>query len=195
RGIVALGLRFSVFGFRSGLKTENRKPKTNFTTHHSPLTKNGFTLIEVLTVMSVIGFVFAIIASTLLGTLRIEKAEAAAFHKMVSQHALADQFRADVAAASSAPEKLKDWVKGPACLILKTADDGHIVYHWHDGKLERLESAGKRMQKQYLPLGEKKLTVEFAAGTGASGLMILRLKGPIPLPAVEIAAALGGDKK
>ena len=161
----------------------------------SAICRNGFTLIEVLTVMSVIGFVFTIIASTLLSTLKIEKAEAEAYHKMVTQHALADQFRADVAAASSAPEKLKDWVKGPACLILKTTDAGHIVYHWHDGKLERIASAGKRMDKQYLPLGDKKLAVEFAAGTGSSGLMILRLKGAIPLPAVEIAAALGGDKK
>jgi type II secretory pathway pseudopilin PulG len=151
-------------------------------------------LLELLTVMAVIGFVFAVIVSTILGTLKIEKAEAAAYHRMAAQHTLADQFRTDVAGAAAALEKLKDWVKGPACIILKTTA-GHIVYHWHDGKLERIEIAGKQVGKQYLPLGEKKLAVEFAGGTSSADLLTLRLKGPAPRPAVEISAALGGDRK
>jgi type II secretory pathway pseudopilin PulG len=151
--------------------------------------------LELLVVLMVIGFVFALIVSTILGTLKIEKAEAAAYHRMVAQHTLADQFRADVASAASTPEKLHDWVKGPTCLILRTAAAGHIVYHWHDGKLERIEIAGKRTDKQYLPLGDKKLAVEFTVGTGAPELLTVRLKGQSPRPAVEISAALGGDQK
>ncbi len=156
---------------------------------------NAFTLIELLVVLVMIGVVFGLIASTILGTMKIEKAQAAVYHKMVAQHTLADQFRADVAGAQSAPEKLKDWVKGPACLILKTTGADHIVYHWHDGRLERIEIAGKRRLQQNLALGEKKLTVEFAAGSDFPGLLTLRLKSPMPRPAVEISAALGGDRK
>jgi hypothetical protein len=155
----------------------------------------AFTLIEVLTVMVFIGIFFAAIAGTILGTLKMEKAESAAYHKMVAQHALADQFRADVAGALSTPETLKEWVKGRDCLILKISDTGHVVYHWHDGKLERIEMTGKRVEKQYLPLGEKKLAVEFAAGTASPGMLILRLTGPPPRLAIDIAVAPGGDRK
>lgn len=155
----------------------------------------AFTLIELLTVMVMIGFLFAAITSTILGTLKIEKAEAAAFHKMVSQHALADRFCADVAGAASVPHKWQDWVKGPACLILKSSDSGHVVYHWHDGKLERIENADKKPSKQFMPLGEKKLTVEFVTASDTPKVLTMRLKSPTPRPAVEISAALGGDRK
>jgi prepilin-type N-terminal cleavage/methylation domain-containing protein len=165
------------------------------TSLRSAISRSGFTLIEMLTVMVMIGFLFALIASTILGTMKVEKAEAAAYHKMVTQHALADQFRADVAGASSAPKKWRDWTKGPDCLILKTNDAEFVVYHWHEGKLERIEKAGKKLWKQFLPLGEKKLAVEFAGATDSPTLLILRLKGSPPRPAVEISAALGGDGK
>ena len=161
----------------------------------SAISRTGFTLIEMLTVMVMIGILFSIIAATILATLKIEKTEAAAYQKMVVQHALADQFRADVAAASSAPEQWQDWVNGPDCLILKKNDADHIVYHWHEGKLERIEKAGKKLSKQYLPLGDKKLTVEFIGASDPPALLTLRLKGPPPRPAVGISAALGGDRK
>jgi prepilin-type N-terminal cleavage/methylation domain-containing protein len=161
----------------------------------SAISRKGFTLIEMVTVMVMIGFLFSIIAATILGTMKIEKAEAAAYQKMVVQHALADQFRADVAATSSAPEQWQDWVKGPDCLILKANAADHIVYHWHEGRLERIENAGKKLSKQYLPLGDKKLTVEFIGASDPPATLTLRLKGPPPRPAVDISAAMGGDRK
>ncbi|HMF17095.1 MAG TPA: prepilin-type N-terminal cleavage/methylation domain-containing protein [Gemmataceae bacterium] len=161
----------------------------------SATSRKGFTLIEMITVMVMIGFLFSIIAAAILATVKIEKAEAASYQKMVVQHALADQFRADVAAASSAPDQWQDWVKGPDCLILKTNATDHVVYHWHEGKLERIENAGKKLSKQYLPLGDKKLTVEFTDASDPPVTLTLRLKSPPPRPAVEISAALGGDRK
>jgi prepilin-type N-terminal cleavage/methylation domain-containing protein len=157
--------------------------------------RSGFSLLELLAVMAILGILIAMTFATMAGTIRTEQASVASFHKLAVQSALADGFRADVAQAKSAPDKFDTFVKSPTCLILELPDRSHIVYRWAKGRLTRTTRSGKAKGEQPLPLGEKRATAEFSwSGEPAHALLTLRLKGQALAP-LEITAALGGDNR
>src|SRR2546428_7182854 len=100
--------------------------------------RGGFTLIEVMVVMFAMTIAFGFGATLLLAALRIDQAGAATLRLMAWRTELADQFRADVARADAASERLGELTRGPACLILHRPDGTHVVYQWQDERLERI---------------------------------------------------------
>lgn len=163
------------------------------------LQRGGFTLFEMLVVMSTLALLLGLIAATLLGTMRIERADAAFFHRILEQSALADQFRGDVARALEAPAQWGDYEAGPDCLILRHAGDRHVVYRWADKRLLRTTFAGQTKTEQLLPTGAEPelVTVEFSqAGPRQWLLHLSGAPGPgTPRPRfdVHVVAALGGE--
>jgi prepilin-type N-terminal cleavage/methylation domain-containing protein len=162
-------------------------------------TRRGFSLIELVAVMAVLAVLVVLITATLLGTIRIQRADAASFQKMLVHAALADQYRADVSDSIDAPKDWETFHQDRTCLILRRRDGSHLVYRWTENQLERTEFTGERKFPQQVPLGDKKLKVEFARSDTEPRLLHLRLieeqgKGRRQ-PPLEISAALGGDRQ
>ena len=161
--------------------------------------RSGFTLIESMVVMVLITVFFLLIAAILWGAIKIERADAAAFDRLVAQSALADQFRQDVAEAVEAPQSLNDLTAGPACLILKMAEGGSVTYRWDNGSLRRKELVGTEVSHRSVPVGREDVSVEFARSSTEGRLIILRLiewrgaGGSRGEHRIEFSAALGGD--
>lgn len=154
--------------------------------------RKGFTLLEMLSVMLLFGAMLALTATMLTSGFRVERSSAAAYRRLVHQHALEDQFRADVAEATATPEAWEDFEASPDCLILKNADGRHVLYHWHANRLTRLEHDGDQESKRELPLGDARFTVEFIRD---GRLITLRLEESRKTGVVlvhEMCAALGG---
>jgi prepilin-type N-terminal cleavage/methylation domain-containing protein len=158
--------------------------------------RGGFTLLEMLVVMFAMSITFGFGATILLAALRIDQAGAATLRLMAWRTELADQFRADVARADAAPERLGELTGNGTCLILHWPDGTHVIYQRQDeGRLERTVRASGGETRRVLPAGNPNVTVEFARGTGSRPLITLRLVESTPGTSrrVEIAAALGGD--
>jgi prepilin-type N-terminal cleavage/methylation domain-containing protein len=159
--------------------------------------RSAFTLIEIMVVMLALGMLLMLGAVLIGGTLRIRQAATTAFNHLNARTALADQFRADVDRAISAPDRAGTWTAGPTCLVLRQRDSGHIIYSWKDGRLERFELPGGKSQR--LPLGLDGAAVEFLRPDADRRVVTLRLSPQRPrgsdAPALEIAAALGGDRR
>jgi prepilin-type N-terminal cleavage/methylation domain-containing protein len=156
----------------------------------------GFTLLEMLSVMFVMSIVFGFGATILLAALRIDQAGAATLRLMAWRSELADQFRADVARADAAPERLGELTSGATCLILHWPDGTHVIYQGHDeGRLDRIFRGTGSETRRPMPMGNPNVTVEFARGAGARPMVTLRLVDSKygTTRSVEIAAALGGD--
>jgi len=157
----------------------------------------GFTLLEMLAVMFVMSIAFGFGGTILLAALRIDQAGAATLRLMAWRTEFADQFRADVARADAAPERLGELTGGPTCLILHRPDGAHVVYQWHDdGRLERLVRAADGDTRRTLPVGASNVSVEFSRGDGMRPLMTLRLVETPPSASarrVEVTALMGGD--
>jgi prepilin-type N-terminal cleavage/methylation domain-containing protein len=156
----------------------------------------GFTLIEMMVVMTVLGFFCTLFAALIWGAVKIERADAEVFQRMLAQNALADRFREDVARAKAAPEKGGDFQASSTCLILQRADGSQVVYRWHEGRLQRFEVDDDDEVEQNFPVGGERTKVEFTRAGHERRLIIMRLielrdRGPNRL--VEISTALGGD--
>jgi hypothetical protein len=136
----------------------------------------------------------AMIGLLLIGTailaaaVRVRLADTAAQNHQSERNALADQFRADVRQAAAIPEVVGPWKAGPACLLLRRADGGHVVYHCKGRALERVELPGGT--RRPLPIGPTSTTVEFPRPS--AGLATLRLRRSARR-VQDITAALGGD--
>jgi len=161
-----------------------------------PARRSGFTLLEMAIVLVALGLVLLLVSATLLGSLRAQRLTARVSHRLITQGELADRFRADVAGATAAPESLREWAAGPACLILAMPGGKHVVYRRHDDELERTEVAGKARSSRTLPLGDDRVAPEFARSADGR-VLSLRLAEPPGRGGanrvVEVAAALGGD--
>ncbi len=159
----------------------------------------GFTLIEMLCVMLLIVVMGTAFARLLRQTLEIEQLQGAGFDKAVHVHALADQFRADVAGATRAPERWQNYEANAQTLVLQTPG-GHIVYAVNESGLERQWSERGKTTIQTIPSVESNFAVEFVRAAENPQLIEMRLrflgKGhAIAEPTLEIAAALGGDER
>lgn len=158
----------------------------------------GFSLVEMLCVMSLLGVLGVVMAFLLKHTLDVEHAQASSFNQMLRVNTLADQFRADVAAAESAPQAWMKYKADASTLILTRKDGTHIVYQWHDKKLHRFDFERPAELEWTVPIDPIGLDVEFVHATAKSKVIRMRLRSlrndkPAPGEALEIAAALGGD--
>ena len=158
--------------------------------------RRGFTLLEMLAVMAGLAIVAVMGATIMVGAFRIHQATAMA-HTRANQHeTFVDQFREDVARASSAPASLEKWAAGPTCLILQTAEGGQIVYVEKEGRFERWRwPKGGVYALHPGPVGTK---VSFER-TGPDGRFVtMNLQPPATAHGkardpLYISAALGGD--
>jgi prepilin-type N-terminal cleavage/methylation domain-containing protein len=168
-------------------------------TQTAPLPRRrGFTLLELTVVMTVVSLALALASLILWGGMRMEKVAAGGLQTLGARQALADQFRADVAAAKNAPDRWQDAVAGPACLILQNGDHA-VIYSWHDGRLERSERTGDATRSIPVGLGANPTRVEFTRSAEQKRLLVMRLFTVFPDGredlAAEIMAALGGDSQ
>src|SRR5438309_2160512 len=99
----------------------------------------GFTLIEILLVMSLLSIALMLSVATILGAFRIEEATSASLRRQVLLVTMADRFRADVAGSVAAPRSFQNLSSGAACLILRRSDGRHIAYRSGGEGLERCE--------------------------------------------------------
>src|SRR5262249_34319392 len=147
--------------------------------------------------MFAMSIAFGFGATILLAALRIDQAGAATLRLMAWRTELADQFRADVARADAAPQRLGELTAVPTCLILRRPAGAHLGYQWHDdGRLERTVRGADGETRRDLPVGASNVSVEFAPGGGARPLMTLRFVEVPPSGSarrVEVSAVLGGD--
>jgi prepilin-type N-terminal cleavage/methylation domain-containing protein len=158
----------------------------------------GFTLVEMLVVMAMIVVLGGVMAKLLVETIRAERTQREGLDKILHDHALADQFRIDVAQAESAPEKWRDYVAGKDSLILQMPGGGQVVYLWKEKALRHLAVADKTENERRVPTGADGVDVEFSHDPLNPKLIVVRLyflrEGKaLPGQALEIAAALGGD--
>jgi hypothetical protein len=146
--------------------------------------------------MAALVLVCTLLAVALGGALRIHRASLRTVERLGTLRHLADQFRADVARATDAPQRRKNDVAGPTCLILALGKDQHIVYRAEAERLERLEYDGERIRR-YDVAPKMPLAVEFERSPGGGRLITLHLLSirddGSKLPMLEVAAALGGD--
>jgi prepilin-type N-terminal cleavage/methylation domain-containing protein len=160
------------------------------------LHRPGFTLIEIVAVMFLLGTLMLLAGAVLVGAFQTERLANHISKRQAGQEALAEQFRRDVAMARAAPDTWKEWTAGPAVLILRLDESRHVVYRWHAGQLLRSESGGAMPLARQLPLGGEAFRVEFARSGGEQPIVSLRVietrRGVDQAP-LEIVAALGGD--
>ena len=156
----------------------------------------GFTLLEILVVMWALTLALGLGATLFVAALRADQVSAATLRRLSQTGELADQFRADVAEAAAAPDRLDALARGPSCLILRTPDGAHVVYQWQQEQLERMVRTADGEMRRVVPVGVRVARVEFDVTDGERPLITLRL---IESPArgvawpTEVSAALGGD--
>ena len=159
----------------------------------------GFTLIEMVAVISMLAVFILVIAATLWGAVKVERADSAAFHRMTVQVQLADQFRADVHHAIECPDSFRELSASPSCLILKMEENRHAVYRSAEQRLTRTEFVGAEERTLHLPAGGDRVSVQFGRLVADAPIVWLRLiesrgagSSRRDWP-VEVRAALGGD--
>jgi type II secretory pathway pseudopilin PulG len=171
------------------------------TTRHRFVAWGGFSLIELIAVLSILTAMLLVVAATLWGAVRIERADSAAFHRMTVQAQLADQFRGDVRQAIESPAAFAELSAGPSCLILMVDENRHVVYRWASARLTRAEFTGTEVKTVPLPVGGDRVSVVFGGSADNDRVVWMRLvesrgagtsRRDWP---IEIRAAIGGDTR
>ena len=157
----------------------------------------GFSLMEMLTVMWAMGVALGLGAVLLLAAMRADRVGAATLRTLAWRAELADRFRADVARAAAAPERLGELAAGPARLILRTPGGDHVLYQWQEGRLERVVWSGGRATRETIPVSTRDVSaVAFDRSAGDRPVLTLRLMEGAAYGEpwrTEVSAALGGD--
>jgi hypothetical protein len=145
--------------------------------------------------MSGVSLVLFVAIMTVLLVLKIDRSGSAALQALVVQKELADEFRADVAGAASAPDEVGRLKAGKECLLLRRGDGDVIVYRWESGVLERSALSSAAPARRPLAVGGTGAVPEFDRSGLDRRLLTLRLKPAVGTRSqpVEITAALGGD--
>jgi hypothetical protein len=151
--------------------------------------------------MAMLMVLLFVIAATLWGAVKIERADAALLYRVTTQAQLADQFREDVGQSIGFIDSFRDERASPERLILQIADDQYIVYRWAKERLVRHEIRGATESVLNLPAGGEHIEVQFDMPEPGGRIATLRLtesrgvgrsRKNWPL---EISATLGGDRQ
>ncbi len=156
----------------------------------------GYTLLEMTAVIAALTIALGLGMALLLTAMRADQVGAATLRDLTRRTELADQFRADVAQAVEAPDRLDKFTAGAACLILRTAG-GPIIYRWHDGTLDRTTLIEGKESRRPITVGENS-TVEFIHPAAERPIITVRVVTSPPHGTAsrrEISAALGGDTR
>jgi prepilin-type N-terminal cleavage/methylation domain-containing protein len=163
----------------------------------SSLARRGFSLIELLCVILLISVIGGLLTLILKETLEVERVQAAGFQQLLLSNALADQFRADVAQAESAPPRWGKYKSDEQTLILQMKKE-HVVYLWEDDKLQRFAIDDQQTLERTLPVSGNRVEVKFVHDAANAKLIRLQIRvvregNAVPAQTLDIAAALGGD--
>jgi hypothetical protein len=135
----------------------------------------------------------------LIAALGADKVGAATLRGLTLRAELADQFRADVAQADAAPDRLTELARGPSCLILHMPGGAHVIYQWREGQMERITRANGREARQPFAVGSEDVTGAFGRTDTNPPLITLRLIETLPHGTLrrteEVSATLGGDRR
>jgi prepilin-type N-terminal cleavage/methylation domain-containing protein len=160
-------------------------------TTHSRHRRAGFSLIEMSVVMFALGVAVAAGGAVLLTATKSARVGAGTLQRITWRADLAEGFRADVAAADAAPDRLGEWAAGPGCLILRhPGGKRHVVYQWGENRLTRTER-GEDGAGPSRPVPTGGAAVEFSRPAGDRPMLTLRLTEPARRS--EVVAALGGE--
>jgi prepilin-type N-terminal cleavage/methylation domain-containing protein len=161
----------------------------------------GFTLLEMIVVLALVSVLMLLIAASLWGAVKIERADAAVLARIQVQSQLADLFREDISSALECPDAVGETAAGPECLILKVGDGRHVVYRWYGDRLTRRELGGADETPRALSVGGEFIAAEFERGPADSRdvhLILRETRRPVPSRSnwtLRISAALGGDQR
>jgi prepilin-type N-terminal cleavage/methylation domain-containing protein len=163
------------------------------------MTRRGFTLIEMLCVIFLVTIMGMAFGHLLRETLEVERLQSAGFDKLLHINALADQFRADVANAESAPDQWQLHQADGRTLILHIPGEGYVLYVHDLDELQRKTFEPGRELLRTLP-AVANVMVEFVRDVQYPNLVRMRLQPlrqgiPVAGQTLEIAAALGGDRR
>ena len=158
----------------------------------------GFTLLEALVAMAVFTLILGVCVALVVGLLDTHAAGVRALERTVAVGLLADQFRADVAAAEAAPPKAGEYVAAADTLILQRPGGALVVYRIADGEVRRLEPGAKEAADVPFTLGGEATAVEFRRDDAGRTLTLrwshTRGTGKAAVrTAIDVAAVLGGD--
>ncbi len=161
----------------------------------------GFTLLEIMAVMTVLALVLGLLIVSLTSLLRLEQADSAFYDRVMNNDRVADRFRTDVAQATSAPTEWSTYQAGTHCLILEQPNGMHVVYQWDTGsnKLVRWQVQEDEVNKLPEPLPVDAESVELLRpSANLCTLRILVHAGPPTVAHTttsEFVVALGGERR
>lgn len=162
-------------------------------TRHS---HRGFTLIEMTVVLFAMGIAMAMGVALIVTAMKAATVGETTSERFSQLAELSRLFRADVAQAEAAPERVDNTVAGPGALILKMPDGTTVLYLKGEESLDRVERTGKKEQVRRFPLDRPDTKTEFISTATGPKLITLRLttkKDAGPGKTTEFSAALGGD--
>jgi hypothetical protein len=157
----------------------------------------AFTLLHIVSVMALWSIFLLLGGAILVSILKIGRSATEDLQILIVQRTLADQFRTDVAQATSAPDRLDGDRAGPQCLILQGPDGRSVVYRWQADRLQRIQRNGEKKSETALPVGAR-IRPEFSRSSVNPRLVTLRLeetRGRQTRSRVELWATLGGDRQ
>ena len=168
------------------------------TTGRKAARQSGFTLLELCAVVTTLGLTLGLGSIILLVAMRANQVGSATLLQVRLRADVGDTFRADVARAVSAPEKLDKWERSPTCVLVRQANGDAVIYQWQNGQLSRTVRSGERTDRSVLSLGIPNLAVEFDQRDAQWPVLTMRITERLHHGVdrhSEFSAALGGDRR
>jgi prepilin-type N-terminal cleavage/methylation domain-containing protein len=164
----------------------------------SAVRRAGFSLIELLVVISGLAIAIGFGATLLLSIVRIDQMAAASLHRMMRHYEMADLFREDVSNAIEAPDQFAEFTASRQCLILRQPADTWVIYQFTSNKLQRIKRTADRESQRPIALASTDCQAEFDRGNKDQRLVTLRItekKTSGFARHIDISAALKGELK
>src|SRR4051812_29336644 len=127
--------------------TTRKQRKSKFISNAA---RRGFVLLELLCVMVLLVLLGGMMILLLMHTMEVERSQRRSFEHLLQTNTLADQFRADVAQAESAPQSWAPYTADSETLILKMKNASHVLYLWRSGKLLRRAVENQKVRERIL---------------------------------------------
>ncbi len=160
--------------------------------------RRGFTLLEMTVVLFAMGIAMAMGVALIVTAIKAATVGETTSERFSKLAELSRQFRADVARAEAAPERVDNTVAGPGTLILKMPDGTTVLYLKGEESLDRVERTGEKELVHRFPLDRPDTKTEFMRTATGPKLITLRLttkKDAGSGKTTEFSAALAGDRR